>query len=511
MEGASGDNFRPEFKRYKKKSPPPCFKEVLDTDSDGHEKMLYRFQIPQEDDTKQTRSEAASFGLKNPSEWQCYGTHEFPGFQFIRNPFLPGAQRYWVKRCLADYPCKPNVTNLDTHHHPDQLCNPWQTRRKKDSSQSQKTRDKTVMDQLRWVTLGYHYDWDNKVYNEDQYSPFPEDLGLMTALIAEVLGYPRFQAQAGIVNFYHMDSTLGGHTDHSEFDLTAPLISYSLGQSAIFLVGGTTKATKPMALHLRSGDVIVLGGASRLAYHAVPRIMYAYKEGQLPRCFDLTDDLHQQESEEEEYVTGSTLNVGDHTAQENIEDLCDETCKAAVDADIKDIGKLSDSVASSATGNQRPNNNLALRGSQHGMNDQCNETCNAAIDADFEHRPKNALEHCPYNSSPDEPCERLGSCIKRTSVTDTVSASRTNPSNSADPCITDISEVSKNIPSAIRSLSREDLWKEFEEYLKHGRINISVRQVTGPGKGFPEKERRGESDGDLVHSSDAKRTKVNSK
>nr|XP_054759602.1 nucleic acid dioxygenase ALKBH1-like [Lytechinus pictus] len=476
MEGASDDNFRPEFKRYKKKSPPPCFKEVLDTDSAGHEKMLYRFQIPQEDDTKQTRSEAATFGLKNPSEWQCYGTHEFPGFQFIRNPFLPGAQRYWVTRCLADYPCKPNVTNLDTHHHPDQLCNPWQTRRKKDSSPSQKTKDKTAMDQLRWVTLGYHYDWDNKVYNEDQYSPFPEDLGLMTALIAEVLGYPRFQAQAGIVNFYHMDSTLGGHTDHSEFDLTAPLISYSLGQSAIFLVGGTTKATKPMALHLRSGDVIVLGGASRLAYHAVPRIMYAHKEGQLPRCFGLTDDLlQQQESEEEEYVTGSTLNVGDHTAQENIEDLCDETCNTAVYVDVEHAGKLSDSVALSVAG---------------------------------DHRPKNTLEHCPYNSSPDEPCERLGSCIKRTSVTDTVSAARTN---SADPCITDISGVSKNISSAIRSLSREDLWKEFEEYLKHGRINISVRQVTGPGKGFPEKERRGESDRDLLHSSDAKRTKVNSK
>lgn len=82
------------------------------------------------------------------------------------------------------------------------------------------------MDQLRWVTLGYHYDWNNKVYNEDQYSPFPKDLGPMSALIAEVLGYPRFQSQAAIVNFYHMDSTLGGHTDHSEFDLTAPLISY---------------------------------------------------------------------------------------------------------------------------------------------------------------------------------------------------------------------------------------------------------------------------------------------
>ena len=56
--------------------------------------------------------------------------------------------------------------------------------------------------------------------------PFPSDLGLMSAFVAAVLGYERFQPQAAIVNFYHMDSTLGGHTDHSEFDLTAPLISY---------------------------------------------------------------------------------------------------------------------------------------------------------------------------------------------------------------------------------------------------------------------------------------------
>ena len=50
----------------------------------------------------------------------------------------------------------------------------------------------------------------------------------MTQMIATVFGYETFKAQAAIVNYYHMDSSLGGHTDHSEFDLKMPIISYRL-------------------------------------------------------------------------------------------------------------------------------------------------------------------------------------------------------------------------------------------------------------------------------------------
>jgi alkylated DNA repair protein alkB family protein 1 len=82
-------------------------------------------------------------------------------------------------------------------------------------------------------------------------------------------------AEAAIVNYYHMNSTLCAHTDHSEYDaLTKPLISFSFGNAAVFLIGGQTKIeSKPSPILLRSGDIILMTGSSRLCFHAVPRIL----------------------------------------------------------------------------------------------------------------------------------------------------------------------------------------------------------------------------------------------
>lgn len=57
-------------------------------------------------------------------------------------------------------------------------------------------------------------------------SAFPHDLSLLCNYFAEVLGFKDFKAEAAIVNYYHMDSTLSGHTDHSEHNLEAPLFSF---------------------------------------------------------------------------------------------------------------------------------------------------------------------------------------------------------------------------------------------------------------------------------------------
>ena len=70
-----------------------------------------------------------------------------------------------------------------------------------------------------------------------------------------------------------MSGNLSGHTDHSEDNLTAPLLSISLGQSAVFLLGGQTLKEIPNALLLRGGDVMIMTKEARLAYHGVPRIL----------------------------------------------------------------------------------------------------------------------------------------------------------------------------------------------------------------------------------------------
>ncbi|KAK3779683.1 hypothetical protein RRG08_013639 [Elysia crispata] len=63
----------------------------------------------------------------------------------------------------------------------------------------------------------------------------------------------------------------------------------SFGQTAIFLLGGKTKSVEPVALYLRSGDICVMSGPSRLAYHAIPRILLPWSTEEVHRLRDVFD------------------------------------------------------------------------------------------------------------------------------------------------------------------------------------------------------------------------------
>ncbi len=111
------------------------------------------------------------------------------------------------------------------------------------------------------------------MYNENDFTPMPTDTACLSQLIASLIGFPNYRPEAGIVNYYHLNSTLSGHQDYSEKNISAPLISVSLGNSAIFLVGGQSKAVRPSAVRLNSGDIVIMSGQARLAFHGVPKIM----------------------------------------------------------------------------------------------------------------------------------------------------------------------------------------------------------------------------------------------
>lgn len=98
--------------------------------------------------------------------------------------------------------------------------------------------------------------------------PIPEDL---ICLWREVAGYAA-PPEACLINYYSGTSRLGSHKDADETDLSAPVLSVSLGDDAQFHVGGVARTDPKVRLILRSGDVIVLGGAARLAYHGIDRI-----------------------------------------------------------------------------------------------------------------------------------------------------------------------------------------------------------------------------------------------
>ncbi|XP_017506087.1 nucleic acid dioxygenase ALKBH1 [Manis javanica] len=226
-------------------------------------------------------------GLQPVSKWRAYGLEGYPGFIFIPNPFLPGYQWHWVKQCLKLYSQKPNVCNLDKHMTEEETQDLWeQSKEFLRCKEVNKRRPRSLLEKLRWVTLGYHYNWDSKKYSADHYTPFPSDLAFLSEQVAAACGFQSFRAEAGILNYYRLDSTLGIHVDKSELDYSKPLLSFSFGQSAIFLLGGLKRDEAPTAMFMHSGDIMVMSGFSRLLNHAVPKVLPSPWGESLPCCLE---------------------------------------------------------------------------------------------------------------------------------------------------------------------------------------------------------------------------------
>jgi DNA oxidative demethylase len=81
-----------------------------------------------------------------------------------------------------------------------------------------------------------------------------------------------FPPEACLVNFYDADARMGLHQDKDEQNLEAPVLSISLGDDCRFRIGGPVRGGPTASLKLNSGDIVVLGGPARLAYHGVDRI-----------------------------------------------------------------------------------------------------------------------------------------------------------------------------------------------------------------------------------------------
>ena len=75
-----------------------------------------------------------------------------------------------------------------------------------------------------------------------------------------------------LVNFYAEGARMGLHQDRDEADFSWPVLSISLGDEGLFRVGATTRGGATESIWLRSGDVVVMGGDARLAYHGIDRI-----------------------------------------------------------------------------------------------------------------------------------------------------------------------------------------------------------------------------------------------
>ncbi|MEM7299879.1 MAG: alpha-ketoglutarate-dependent dioxygenase AlkB [Pseudomonadota bacterium] len=124
--------------------------------------------------------------------------------------------------------------------------------------------------ELGWVTdkdHGYRYQGHHPETGE----PWPAMPSAFVELWNAVSGCEA-PSQAALINFYTTASKMGLHQDRDEEDFSAPVVSISLGDDCRFRIGGTSRGGKTQSLILKSGDVLVFGGKSRLAYHGVDRI-----------------------------------------------------------------------------------------------------------------------------------------------------------------------------------------------------------------------------------------------
>ncbi|XP_075470763.1 nucleic acid dioxygenase ALKBH1 [Ascaphus truei] len=277
------DAFRKLFRFYKSRNPPAELCGVIEFSS-GHP----RIQSAALSVGSLGDQDASRAGLLPTHQWKTYGLEGYPGFLFISNPFLPGWQHRWVRQCLKLYPRKPNICNLDLHMSPEQTSNLWESSQDQLRKKSLGRRaQKSLLESLRWVTLGYHYNWDTKKYSQDHCSTFPPDLAELSRCVSRACGFQAFKPEAAILNYYHLDSSLGIHVDESELDHQSPLLSFSFGQSCIFLLGGLSREVAPTPMLMHSGDIMVMSGPSRLLYHAVPRILPFPGGDTLPPCLSV--------------------------------------------------------------------------------------------------------------------------------------------------------------------------------------------------------------------------------
>jgi len=121
-----------------------------------------------------------------------------------------------------------------------------------------------------WITdrKGYRYDPVDPVTNSP-WPPLPRALRALASRAAQAAGYAEFEADACLINRYEPGARLSLHQDRNERDLAAPVVSVSLGLPAVFLFGGSRRNQRPQRVGLESGDIVVWGGPSRLAFHGV--------------------------------------------------------------------------------------------------------------------------------------------------------------------------------------------------------------------------------------------------
>jgi DNA alkylation damage repair protein AlkB len=143
-----------------------------------------------------------------------------------------------------------------------------------------------------WNALTYRYEEARSDFDGLRVPPIPDELEAIAVAAAERAGFT-MHPDICIMNFYDRESRMGVHQDKDEspesLEAGVPIVSVSIGDTARFVVGGLSRKHRLRPLLLHSGDVVVMGGPSRLRFHGVTRILPGTApEGTGPGRFNLT-------------------------------------------------------------------------------------------------------------------------------------------------------------------------------------------------------------------------------
>ena len=123
---------------------------------------------------------------------------------------------------------------------------------------------------LGWVSdvNGYRY----QPNHPETGAPWPPLPDLARRAWNDLSGYPH-TPEACLVNLYEAKARMGLHQDRDEEEFDAPVVSLSLGDTALFRFGGTARRDPTRSIRLESGDALVFGGPARLVFHGVDRLV----------------------------------------------------------------------------------------------------------------------------------------------------------------------------------------------------------------------------------------------
>ena len=143
-----------------------------------------------------------------------------------------------------------------------------------------------------WNGMTYTYEETRSDYDGLAVPPIPAEMATIASAAAADAGFT-MQPDLCIMNFYGAEAKLGVHQDKDERPDTIaagiPIVSVSLGDAGRFVIGGVSRRDPTSPVILRSGDVLVMGGPSRLRYHGITRILPGTApEGTGPGRFNLT-------------------------------------------------------------------------------------------------------------------------------------------------------------------------------------------------------------------------------